>query len=99
MNLGVYGAVPPAGVQGAEPLGGDQGAKPPEAKAFLMLKYLQVDRSPSTYFLVKDDRKANFNNFDAWKYPIFFSFSPFLKSLGGLLPPCPPPPHGAAPGY
>ena len=26
------------------------------------------------YFLIKDDRKANFN---AWKYPIFFYFETF----------------------
>ena len=30
-------------------------------------------------------------------YPIFIHFPLFLKSLGGFLPPLPPPPHGAAP--
>ena len=48
-----------------------------------------IEAFQSTYFLVKDDRKANLNN-DAWKYIIFFHFSPFLKSLGGLLPPLAP---------
>ena len=36
------------------------------------------------YFLIKDDRKANFINFDAWKYPTFSHFYLFWN-------------HGAAP--
>ena len=43
------------------------------------------------YFLIKDDRKANFN---AWKYPIFYFFS-FFETFRGAVTPCPP--HGAAP--
>ena len=35
------------------------------------------------YFPVKDDRKANFDNAYAWKYPMFSNFFPFLKHLGG----------------
>ena len=31
----------------------------------------------SMYYLVKDDRKANFNNFDECKYPYFLIF-PFF---------------------
>ena len=47
------------------------------------------------YFLIKDDRKANFN---AWKYPIFSFFFLFFKPLGGRSLPPAPPPCGAAPG-
>ena len=45
--------------------------------------------------LIKDDRKATFNNFDAWKYPPFCFFL-CLKPLGGIFPPLPPS-HGTAP--
>ena len=41
------------------------------------------------YSIVKDDRKANFNNFDAWKYPAFSNLS-FFETFRGLLPPLPP---------
>ena len=37
------------------------------------------------YFLIKDNRKANFNNFDAWKYPIFSHFSRFETLNGSQL--------------
>ena len=81
-----------AGVQGAEPLGGGEGAKPPEADALLVLKSWQKP-SQSMYFLVKDDRKANFNNSCAWKYFMFSDF--FLKPLGETVAPCHP--NDAAP--
>ena len=44
------------------------------------------------YFLVKDDRKANFYKFDAWKYPIFFSFFifPFFEIFRRAFAPLPP---------
>ena len=29
------------------------------------------------YFLIKDDKKANFNKFDEWKYSTFSDFSFF----------------------
>ena len=45
------------------------------------------------YFLIKDDRKANFN---AWKYPIFYFFSSFETFRGGGRP---LPPRGAAPDH
>ena len=51
-------------------------SEPPEAEAFLVLKLWQKPFQ-STYFLIKYDRKANFNNFDARKYPIFFKFPLF----------------------
>ena len=38
------------------------------------------------YFLVKDDRKANFDNFYEWKYPVFFNF-PFFETFKGWSPP------------
>ena len=44
------------------------------------------------YFLIKDDRKANFN---AWKYPIFFFF--FETFRGAVAPPPAPPPPVAPP--
>ena len=49
------------------------------------------------YFLVKDDKKANFdiNNVDAWKYPTFSNFDSFLKPQGGVFAPLPP--YGASP--
>ena len=33
------------------------------------------------YFVIKDDRKAYFDNFDAWKYPTFPNFSFFFLNL------------------
>ena len=40
--------------------------------------------------LIQDDRKANFNNFDAWKYPTFSIFSFFETFRGGFPPSAPP---------
>ena len=42
------------------------------------------------YFLVKDDRKANFNTLDAWKYPTFSIFSFFNTFRGAFTPSSPP---------
>ena len=43
----------------------------------------------SSFNSLKDDRKANFNNSHAWKYPIFSNIS-FFKPSGAVAT---PPPH------
>ena len=45
------------------------------------------------YFLVKDDRKANFDNSYAWKYPMFLIF-PFFETFKMWVSPVP---YDAAP--
>ena len=89
----ILGIVPPGGmgVEGAGLVDG-VGGKAPEAYATLALKSSQ--KSFSMYFLVKDDENANFDNFVAWKYPIFLHFSILWNLLGQLS--LPPPPLCAA---
>ena len=94
-NLGGQGGSAPGRGPGGRAPWWWSGGKAPWSWSLFSAKIV-IEALQSTYFLAKGDIKANFNNFDAWKYPIFFHF-PFFEICRGAFAPLAPPPPMAPP--